>query len=675
MYPFSAIVDQRPTKRALVLAAVNPAIQGVLLRGERGTAKSTAVRALTDVLPEVEVVADCPFRCAPDDPDRTCDRCAERHAAGGALPTATHRMRVVDLPLNASEDRVVGTIDLERAVREGQRRFDPGILAAANRNVLYVDEVNLLDDHIVDVLLDAAASGENVVEREGVSVRHPAEFILVGTMNPEEGRLRPQLLDRFDVVVDVEGVSDVDDRIRIAERREAFDADREAFRAEYAADQRRLRERVVAARERLDDVTLDEAVLREVSYQAVRQRAHGMRADIAVSRIARAIAAVEDEPAVTGAHAREAQYFAFPHRVEGVGEMEFGEGVLGSPTDDDEEGDAEDDDEDTEGDRDTDAERGGMPIGPGGESYPVDRTAIQPPRDRTMRERLARRTPSKVDVRSGRYVRARTREAVDDVAIDATIRAAAPHQQRRRAEADAGEEAAARGIRIEPRDLRQKIRERTAEALVVFVVDASGSVMSGRQMMETKRGILSLIEDAYRARDRVAVVVFRDEGAFTLVEPTRNHAMARRAVSEMTVGGNTPLAHGLVEAYRIVTRERRRDETLYPLVVVFSDGQSNVEYREDGDAKEDAFRAAALLGDEDVPSVFVDTGHMIDTTPDEIWTHRKAERIKRTRLERNLTYAETMGADYLPLVDLPRNAVLPTPLTGEEPEGEGEETA
>jgi Mg-chelatase subunit ChlI len=330
MYPFSAIVDQRPTKRALVLAAVNPAIQGVLLRGERGTAKSTAVRALTEVLPEVEVVADCPFRCAPDDPDRTCDRCAERHAAGGALPTATHRMRVVDLPLNASEDRVVGTIDLERAVREGQRRFDPGILAAANRNVLYVDEVNLLDDHIVDVLLDAAASGENVVEREGVSVRHPAEFILVGTMNPEEGRLRPQLLDRFDVVVDVEGVSDVDDRIRIAERRAAFDADPAAFRAEYAADQRRLRERVVAARERLDDVDLPREIARLVAGMNIRLEIDGHRGDITLRRAARTLAALEDEERVTARTVRHVARPSLDHRLKRLPFEEEEEDVMGA---------------------------------------------------------------------------------------------------------------------------------------------------------------------------------------------------------------------------------------------------------------------------------------------------------------------------------------------------------
>ncbi|QKY21891.1 VWA domain-containing protein (plasmid) [Halolamina sp. CBA1230] len=648
-YPFTGIVDQQAMKRALLINAVNPDVSGVLLRGERGTAKSTAVRALAEVLPEIAVVADCPYGCPPADPDRMCSDCQQRHAAGDDLPVERRRMRVVDLPLNASEDRVVGSIDLQRAVESGEATFDPGILADANRNVLYVDEVNLLDDHIVDVLLDAAAMGENIVEREGVSFRHPSEFVLVGTMNPEEGGLRPQLLDRFDIVVDVGASDDPGERVEIAECREAFDADPEAFRAAYADEQRALRERLRAARERLGRVEMAEDRQRDASYEALRQRAHGMRADIAVSRIARAIAALDGEDEVTESSVAEAQYFAFPHRVEGVAEMTFGEAALSTGNDEDAE-EGEDDDDESEGDDSADQQGGGIPIAEGEASYTVDRTAIDPEKDRTMRSALARRTPSRVDVRSGRYVRSRIREDVDDVAIDATLRAAAPHQRQRGGEGDE--------LVIEPRDLRQKLRERTARALVVFVVDASGSVMSGRQMMETKRGLLSLIEDAYRARNRVAVVVFRGEGAFTLVEPTRNHRQARDAVSGLTVGGNTPLAHGLVEAYQLVQREQRRDQELYPLVVVLSDGQSNVEYREDGDAKEDTFRAAAMFDDDDIPSVFVDTGHKIDTTPDEIWTDRKARRMKRKRHERNREFAAAMGADYLPLIDLPRDVDL-----------------
>jgi len=673
-YPFTAIVDQKAMKRALLFSAVNTSVRGVLLRGERGTAKSLAVRALADVLPAVEAVADCRFRCDPHDRDHMCRECRDRLDAGEELPVTDHQMRVVDLPLNASEDRVVGTIDLERAIREGARTFEPGILAAANRNVLYVDEVNLLDDHIVDVLLDAAAMGENVVEREGVSYRHPAQFVLVGTMNPEEGRLRPQLLDRFDIVVDVTASDDPAERVEIARRREAFDADPEGFRAAYADEQQRLRERVARARERLPEVTVERSQLEEVSYEAVRQRAHGMRADIAVNRIARAVAAFEGESAVSDSHLAEAQYFAFPHRVEGVPEQNFGQGVLQGDQQDDDEEQSEGEERDDEADGDTEGAGGGMPIAEEDTSYPVDRTAIEPPKDRRLRERLARRAPSKVDITSGRYVRARDPDEVDDIALDATLRAAAPHQQSRRdrgresgngsgsSDSDAGngsETPASGGIRIEPRDLKQKIRERTAEALVVFVVDASGSVMSGRQMLETKRGLLSLIEDAYRTRDRVAVVVFRGEGAFTLVEPTHNHSHTRQAVAGLTVGGNTPLAHGLVEAHELVRREQRRSQELYPLVVVLSDGQTNIEYREDSTAREDANRAAAMFAADDIPAVFVDTGYQLDPTPDEVWTERKAERIKRKRVERNLQFAETMGGEYIPLVDLPRNATLP----------------
>jgi len=226
-------------KLALVLNAINPAIGGVLIRGEKGTAKSTAVRALARLLPDQDVVEGCLFGCHPEDRDALCTDCQERLASGeDPLPRSRRRMRVVELPINASEDRVVGTIDLEAALREGSRRFEPGVLAEANRNILYVDEVNLLDDHIVDVLLDAAAMGVNVVEREGVSVVHPARFILVGTMNPEEGELRPQLLDRFGLCVDVEGIRDPDERIEIAERDAAFRSGDETFNERFLqADQ------------------------------------------------------------------------------------------------------------------------------------------------------------------------------------------------------------------------------------------------------------------------------------------------------------------------------------------------------------------------------------------------------------------------------------------------------
>src|SRR5690348_13019587 len=245
-YPFTAIVGQDKMKLALVLNAINPSIGGVLIRGEKGTGKSTAVRALARLLPDQKVVEGCHFGCHPDNPEEWCWECRER-AQHGELPATTRRMRVVELPINASEDRVVGTIDLEAALKEGSRRFEPGVLAEANRNILYVDEVNLLDDHIVDVLLDAAAMGVNVVEREGVSVAHPSRFILVGTMNPEEGELRPQLLDRFGLCVDVEGIADADQRVEIALRDAAFRSGEQAFADRFREADTEVGATIVAA--------------------------------------------------------------------------------------------------------------------------------------------------------------------------------------------------------------------------------------------------------------------------------------------------------------------------------------------------------------------------------------------------------------------------------------------
>ena len=246
-YPFSGVVGQDKMKLALILNAIHPAIGGVLIRGEKGTGKSTAVRALARLLPELTVVADCVYRCDPDAKEALCPDCRERVVRGETLPRARRRMRVVELPINASEDRVVGAIDIEAAIKSGERRFEPGVLAEANRNILYVDEVNLLDDHLVDVLLDAAAMGVNVVEREGISIWHPARFILVGTMNPEEGDLRPQLLDRFGLAVDVEGIKDIGQRFQIVERREEWESDPAGFIQRFPNADSEIGERMDAA--------------------------------------------------------------------------------------------------------------------------------------------------------------------------------------------------------------------------------------------------------------------------------------------------------------------------------------------------------------------------------------------------------------------------------------------
>ncbi len=315
VYPFSAIVGQSRMKLALCLNAINPSIGGVLIRGERGTAKSTAVRALAALLPEIRVVADCPFSCDPDRPDLLCDACRERLARGEELPVARRKIRMVDLPVSATEDRVVGTLDIEKAIKKGERHFDPGVLAAANRGILYVDEVNLLDDHVVDLLLDSAAMGVNTVEREGISFQHPARFILVGTMNPEEGDLRPQLLDRFALSVEVRGITTARERMAILERHIAFDADAEAFRAAWQASEQKLSDEIEAARQIVDQVSYTSRDLFTIANLTASLGVDGHRADLVILKTARAHAAFEGRKRISERDIMIAAELALPHRL------------------------------------------------------------------------------------------------------------------------------------------------------------------------------------------------------------------------------------------------------------------------------------------------------------------------------------------------------------------------
>jgi len=315
VYPFTAIVGQDLMKKALLLNAINPKLSGVLIRGEKGTAKSTAVRALAQLLPEIEVVADCPFSCDPDDPTAMCEGCRQRLDNGEKLPRLRRKMRVVDLPVSATEDRVVGTLDVEHAIKKGEKRFEPGILALANRGILYVDEVNLLDDHLVDVLLDAAAMGVNIVEREGVSFIHPAQFILIGTMNPEEGELRPQLLDRFGLCVNITGVTDPALRVEIVKRRAAFEDDPAGFLLAWEEEQRKLQEKIVQARLLLPQVYIPEEMLLLIARTAIEMGVDGHRADLVMMKAAKTHAALEGRTQVTEEDIRETAELALIHRM------------------------------------------------------------------------------------------------------------------------------------------------------------------------------------------------------------------------------------------------------------------------------------------------------------------------------------------------------------------------
>ena len=315
IYPFTAIVGQKRMKRALILNAVDIRIGGVLIRGERGTAKSTAARALAALLPDVRVVEGCRFGCDPEDSASWCTECRERAQTEGLLPSKERPIPFVNLPVSATEDRVVGTLDIEKAIQKGERHFEAGILASANRGLLYIDEVNLLDDHVVDVLLDSAAMGMNIVEREGISFSHPARFILVGTMNPEEGDLRPQLLDRFALSVDIVGIRDARERVTIMERHLAFEENPEAFHAAWREEEEQLSERIMQARARVDQVSYSRHDLLSIAALTASLNVDGHRADLVILKAARAQAAFDGRDSINDMDIALAAELALPHRV------------------------------------------------------------------------------------------------------------------------------------------------------------------------------------------------------------------------------------------------------------------------------------------------------------------------------------------------------------------------
>lgn len=326
VYPFTAIVGQEEMKLSLILNVINPSLGGVLIKGEKGTAKSTAVRALAELLPAMEVVDDCRFHCDPKEENLLCEACQEKLRKVGKLESYhAVKMKVVELPVSATEDRVVGTLDIEHAIKHGQKQFEPGILAQANRNILYVDEINLLDDHVVDVLLDAAAMGINTVEREGVSYAHPAKFVLVGTMNPEEGDIRPQLLDRFGLSVVVTGEHELEKRIEVIKRRLAYEKNADKFIAEYQVEQEKLAQKIMQARKVLPTVTISDELLFKVASLVIELKVDGHRADITVIKAALTFAAFEGRSEVLIEDIKNAAKLVLPHRMR---RRPFEEGTL-----------------------------------------------------------------------------------------------------------------------------------------------------------------------------------------------------------------------------------------------------------------------------------------------------------------------------------------------------------
>jgi magnesium chelatase subunit D len=646
-YPFSAVVGMDDMRLALLLNAVSPAVGGVLVRGEKGTAKSTTVRALAAVLPPVAVVPGCRFACDPAAPDPACPDGPHEPTAGGPGRPA----RLVELPVGASEDRVVGSLDLERALTEGVKAFEPGLLAAAHRGVLYVDEVNLLHDHLVDLLLDAAAMGTAYVEREGVSVRHAARFLLVGTMNPEEGELRPQLLDRFGLTVEVAAPRDPAERAEVVRRRFASDADPAGFATAWATEETALADRIAAARARLPHVVLSDAALQQVTAVCAAFDVDGLRADLVTARAAIAHAAWCGRDEVTEDDVRVAARLALPHRrrrnpfdAPGLDEDLLDRTLADSRPDDGPDDDGPDDDgpdddgpgsdgpggtppppsgapddsgaaspADQDGSPGTDGTDGAdgpttAPRGEGGahaDASPAPDRAAVAPTDPFRARRLE--VPGIGAGASGRRSRARsergrvvgsTRPAgtVTKLHLTDTVLAAAPHQ---RARGRTGP-----GLRIAREDLRQATLEGREGNLVLFVVDASGSMGARARMGAVKGAILSLLLDAYQRRDKVGLVTFRGAAAEVALPPTWSVEAAAARLTELPTGGRTPLAAGLLEAQQVLRRERIRDPQRRPLLVVVTDGRATG--ARGGAALSEARTAAALLAATGTAAVVVD---------------------------------------------------------------------
>ncbi|MFH7324357.1 VWA domain-containing protein [Aeromicrobium sp. JJY06] len=639
-YPFCAVVGSDDMTLALTLVAIDPLIGGVLVRGEKGTAKTTTVRGLAEVLPPVRAYDGDRFSIDPADPDAV----SPDGPFGAVTPVVERPVRLVELPVGASDDRVTGSLKLDSALRDGRVELEPGLLARAHRGLLYVDEVNLLHDHLVDLLLDAAATGRVSIERDGVSAEHASRFVLIGTMNPEEGELRPQLLDRFGLTVEVAAPRDPALRVEVVRRRLAFDADPEGFAGRWAAEQELLRTRLADAQGRVRDVVLDDETLTTIAEICAAFDVDGLRADLVTARTAAAHAAWQGRTQVTREDVRVAARLALPHRRRrnpfdepGLDEDRLDD-LLGSdepdpgpdgPDDDGPGGDGGSDDSPPDGtppetppqesSESPDDERRPAPAGAGSVA-----SAGEPSRARLL---VVRGTG---EGQSGRRSRARTAqgrvagvrhdgEPTGRLHLPATIAAAAPHQLARRGLLDG------RGLALDISDVRRAETVGQESNLVLLCVDASGSMAARRRMEQVKTAVLSLLLDAYRRRDKVALVTFRQHDAEIVLPPTGSVEVASRRLADLPAGGRTPLAEGLHRAAEVVRREALRDPSRRPLLVVVTDGRAT----SGPDALARAHHAARHVAAAGIQSVVVDceSGRFRLGLGVELATHLQAEHV------------------------------------------------
>jgi len=620
VFPFTAIVGQEKMVKALLLNAVNPRIGGVLIRGQKGTGKSTAVRALAELLPEIKVVENCPFNCNPDDPREMCDSCYDRYARGENLPWIKRKVRIVNLPLNATVDRVVGTLNIEKALREGLKALDPGLLAEANRGILYIDEVNLLDDYVADVLLDVAASGVNIVERENVSVMHPSRFILIGTMNPEEGELRPQLLDRFGLQVDVEPITDPALQVEIVRRVEEFEVDPMGFMAKYEEKQRELKFRIENACRLLPKTKISNELLNQIANICSKLSVSN-RAPIVIVRTAKTIAALSGRVDVSRDDVLEAVELALPHRMR---RKPFEQPYI--PREKLEEIISENSSLENKYQNEGGSLQSKEKVFSIGPPFPVD---LEVNRGKTHSGRSGR-TAKSVGAGRGTYVYSIVPKGrPNDIALDATIRAAASRLVG----------TCKIPLKIIDEDIREKVRRAKTSSLIILVVDASGSMAARKRMEAAKGAVLGLLSDAYKRRDKVAFIAFRGESSEILLPPTSNVDLAEKALAKLPTGGKTPLPHALLTALNLAKSERKTLNTIKPVIALITDGKANVSLG--GDIRGEIVDISRKIREGNIPLAVIDVSDPF--TPNYISDIVETANAKHIRIE-TLTSIELQKA-------------------------------
>jgi magnesium chelatase subunit D len=542
---------------------------------------------------------------------------------------AERRPPVVTLPLNATEDRVAGGIDFSQTMQSGVRSFQPGLLAAAHRGILYVDEVNLLDDHLVDIILDAATSGRNVVEREGISFAHPCTFLLVGTMNPEEGDLRPQFLDRFGLCVDVTSETDPEKRVALMRQREVYDCDPQGTALSYAEWDQEMESRIASARERLPRIRMRKDQRDQVCRLCTENNVAGHRADLIIEQAARGLAAYRSRSEVTWEDIHDAAQLALTHRKreaasppreqekepEKSWEQAQDSHSKGQDRDhdhgrDDQRQQEDEGLEEVEQEQSSSKEKDSGQDSRNQEGSAQDQTfdvgptfhvrRLSAPKDRVIRRGSGRRTRTRVAQRQGRYVKSSLLTDDWNVALDATLRAAAPHQLRRN-------NPKGLAVTVRSSDIRGKIREKRIGNFLLFLVDASGSMGAKGRMAASKGAVMSLLLDAYQKRDRVGMISFRREEAVVNLPPTSSIELAATCLQDMPIGGRTPLSAGLAKTFTLLRSQFLREPTTQPIVLIITDGKANVSLGQEKPMQEALQMAGRMAGDERITSIVVDT--------------------------------------------------------------------